>query len=1843
MKKKIIVIASFSFLVIILATCIITWKITANYPWKNLIIKEMEKYINGKLYIESFTFNTEEGRLKNITVSSYEGEELVKIEEIEIKYSLDKYLKTKNPLTCISYVIVKNPTVTAKYLKEGRLDIENLIKKREPAPEKKEPVAFNGEIEITGGTLRITSENPDYPMELNVENLEGKANFWANPKITFSIKAQEDKSFISLKGNSDYLKPQIFGSAKISDIEISRWGKVVPIKNVSITGGKVNVDIDFSLLPWKEEKLLFNGKGVLEVEEGSLTYDDEIKADLHSIKGKILLEKDRVKILGLEGKKGNDTFSVRGKIFNLKEPEFKLFVECREWNLADIEENLVDKVPQIKDYHLKGKATLEAIIDGNIKKPFLMVGLKSPELEVKGEKIKKLTLKGSLMEKNIHIENLKFLWGGGSLSVSGIACNVIDKPSMELNAKIQGFDIEVLRNFIPAIVENNVSGNINCEANLWGSPENPVILASLYSSSGGAKGIYLENINSSVIYHGNTVNITELEANLGGGRINLSGHVLDIKNPAFYFYVEGENVDIDSLKPAAPGLQEIFGQVNVMAEVSGREKDTVARGLIYNSTVSTGKEEVTDLRFAFEYGGAFVTLNNIYAIWKSSPVTGRGIVYTEPVSTIDLFLKSPQIETSALENFYPDIKEFLTGEPIKAEAIVRGFTDNPLIVASAKIPSVNINEYKLKNVELLAYYQKGNLWIPETELNISTLPWYEITDGALENLKGKINIENLESLLNRKLTETEIRERLAALNFRENDIEIILESTAEVVRNNMNIKIMGFLTEKNGTWGAKCSLESKNGICEGINFKELKTLAYISPEEEQIYIDYLDIKEINGAGEFHGKGFIGKDGPELFCTGSGLNLTLAENFVELPAPLSGNMRFDCVLKGHYRNPILEGKVFVDEGDFGDISFSLYSDFEIKDRNLSLSEFSILEKESIYKLKGNMELKRPWKFEFETELAGANISQFEKFFPLLEINQIKGKVSSHIYIKGKLEGIKDLDMAIKDFDINGNVVIYKGKYREFNIEHLNTDFSLEGEKVSFSNLNIEINNTGIEAKGSYNRKTGEISLDFLSQGFNLKDFKNIFNDMSLKGKGQFRGTIEGRPDNLTGWAEFQLLEPVINKYSVDLAEGTLKFDKEKTNRLKIENLNIKKGDDLYGIAGYVDIKSDSELFLTLNAQDVQLKNLLKIANINPGIPVNGSVTTQMHLRGTVSHPVISNNIKIKNLDINSYIINNANAEFYLTEDEIHIGSLEINSEEMSVTGSGYLDKEKDTDLTLEGNNIPLDLLEKALIGKKDIDLEGFLDINLQAKGPTEKLDIISSFQVRDALVNNNKISRIRSLLSYNGEILKIQDLRMVEKDLNIIASGTIPVKWEKRKFVDPAPMDISITTSATDLKIINAFNRDFAGSEGAIESDIHIGGKLFSPEIKGTVKMEDGILIHRLSKESLKNVKLLVNINNESINLEKFEGNLGEGILKADGNLYLNNFKPEKLAINFSGEKLLLDLPDYFRTTVTLSGTIENSIEKPLLRGDILLDNYTAEIYPEILSGNSDKDTYGPYRPGDKIYKIFPALKPAYEFPQNGNTALEEEKNTFAMDLDLNLHAGNGYWVNTTISRMKVSGNLKIVGNTDSPAISGILDIPQGSLRLIGTELEIRHSSLSFDTERGIIPVVFLEGKTILQGREITVTISGPGDNLKTELTSNPPLPQSDVLALLAPDQSQNSFNEQDLLNQIATGLAQGTVTSFVLNPIEETLGKGLGLDVFSINVSPTGNIGLELGKKLTDRLSLSYRLYNRDELDQLNRSTYELERDVLTLEYKINQYTTFDMGTNTSGNFVTRVNVEYRF
>jgi autotransporter translocation and assembly factor TamB len=102
-----------------------------------------------------------------------------------------------------------------------------------------------------------------------------------------------------------------------------------------------------------------------------------------------------------------------------------------------------------------------------------------------------------------------------------------------------------------------------------------------------------------------------------------------------------------------------------------------------------------------------------------------------------------------------------------------------------------------------------------------------------------------------------------------------------------------------------------------------------------------------------------------------------------------------------------------------------------------------------------------------------------------------------------------------------------------------------------------------------------------------------------------------------------------------------------------------------------------------------------------------------------------------------------------------------------------------------------------------------------------------------------------------------------------------------------------------------------------------------------------------------------------------------------------------------------------------------------------------------------------------------------------------------------------------------NADLSLRGTYDRPIVTGHADIERGEVTFEGRRYRISRGTMDFTNPARIEPFFDVEAETNVrvpgQTYRVTVAFAGTSEQLRPTLSSDPPLPTADVLALLFSD------------------------------------------------------------------------------------------------------------------------------
>lgn len=161
------------------------------------------------------------------------------------------------------------------------------------------------------------------------------------------------------------------------------------------------------------------------------------------------------------------------------------------------------------------------------------------------------------------------------------------------------------------------------------------------------------------------------------------------------------------------------------------------------------------------------------------------------------------------------------------------------------------------------------------------------------------------------------------------------------------------------------------------------------------------------------------------------------------------------------------------------------------------------------------------------------------------------------------------------------------------------------------------------------------------------------------------------------------------------------------------------------------------------------------------------------------------------------------------------------------------------------------------------------------------------------------------------------------------------------------------------------------------------------------------------------------------------------------------------------------------------------------------------------------------------------------------------------------------------------GRLAIGGTTAKPDITGTLNVVRGTLDLLGRIFRFDQGQVGFVGGGEIDPELAFTARSEAETLTVVAAVSGTASNPSFALSSEPPLPQDEILARLLFGTSAGSLTPLQAV-QLAQTAAQLSGAGGPVSILDE-LRQGVGLDVLGIESGETvSGSSLTVGKYLTD-------------------------------------------------------------
>ena len=451
-------------------------------------------------------------------------------------------------------------------------------------------------------------------------------------------------------------------------------------------------------------------------------------------------------------------------------------------------------------------------------------------------------------------------------------------------------------------------------------------------------------------------------------------------------------------------------------------------------------------------------------------------------------------------------------------------------------------------------------------------------------------------------------------------------------------------------------------------------------------------------------------------------------------------------------------------------------------------------------------------------------------------------------------------------------------------------------------------------------------------------------------------------------------------------------------------------------------------------------------------------------------------------------------------------------------------------------------------------------------------------------------------------INLDPLHVTGENTDLRAQGSLALK-------DKQQLDFAASGSI-NLKLAETLDPDLTAS-GTTSFQVEAHGPLKNPGFQGRIDFQNGSLSLEDIPNGLSQLHGTLEFNQNRLEVKSLTAMSGGGLLSVTGYLAYQHGIYADLSV--TGKGIRIRYPQGVSSLADATLRLQGPQTNLLLSGDVLITRFSVSPDLDIAALAAQASAIQTFAPPDA--------------PSN--------------HIRLDVHVVSSPQLNFQNAYAKLGGNvdLRLRGTVASPSLLGRVSITEGSATIAGTRYELQSGDIFFTNPVRIEPSIDLNATARVEDYDITLGLHGTPEKLAVTYRSDPPLPEADVVALLALGRTGNQQRlytqqqEQSLANPTTDALLGGALNASVSSRVQKLFGAG------SVKVDP--NYLGALGNSTS-------RIIVEEQLSRYVTLTYATDVDttgqqLLQAEIAINRHVSLVVARDESGVFSMVLKATRRF
>ncbi len=550
-------------------------------------------------------------------------------------------------------------------------------------------------------------------------------------------------------------------------------------------------------------------------------------------------------------------------------------------------------------------------------------------------------------------------------------------------------------------------------------------------------------------------------------------------------------------------------------------------------------------------------------------------------------------------------------------------------------------------------------------------------------------------------------------------------------------------------------------------------------------------------------------------------------------------------------------------------------------------------------------------------------------------------------------------------------------------------------------------------------------------------------------------------------------------------------------------------------------------------------------------------------GTLAHPIVNASARVHNVVVNGERVGDATLTAVTKGDEVEITARSnFQTAELTMDGRVNLrDPNYPINMSAQFTNFDfMPYLQPLLPG--NMKGKSFVAGSFVMQGPLkdrQKLTIKAQIPKLTADLQSVELRNTEPIqLSMQNQVVRVDSFKLVGPDTQLDVRGTVRLGEENR---------IRLRAEGRmNLKLAESFNSDL-NSSGFADLNVSVGGVISKPTVQGEVRITNGAVTLIDFPNGLSNVNGLLVFTEDRVQVQSLTAHTGGGDIQIGG---FATYSPV-LAFNLTanGQDIRLRYPQGISSTANMDLKLTGSMTNAMLSGDVTITRFG-------LNSQFDLANY-----------IAKSSRPT-----------EAPVASLLNNLHFNVHVTSTPELQVQSSLAKLAGNvdLRVRGTGTNPTLLGRVNITEGQISFNGTNYRLERGDVTFNNPTKTEPNIDVEATTRVRDYDLSLGFHGQlSHGLNTTYRSDPPLPQADIINLLAFGRTRE---EAETITQnggnsytgvVGNAILGQALTSAVGDRVQKLFGVSrvkIAPDVGSTTTNPTAQVTIE--QTVSNKVTITY-------------------------------------------------------